>query len=169
MSLFETSLCYALFDLPLTLAVVTGIIVLHLLYSVIRPMVEKGQISTEEWARMEDDSMQILARRDRVVEELRDLEFEAAMNKVEDKDYKYLWQKYETEALQLIQQLEGNVDQYREQIEAQVNAYVSSAQKKAQKKSQSNKQTAESVEANESVEASEKAEKQQESESSEQS
>ena len=104
---FDSSILYATFDIPLTLAVIAGVGVLYLFYAMLRPLLESGEVSAEEWARMEDESMTLLARRDRAVAELRDLEFEVAMNKVGDQDYQQLWQKYEGEALLLIQQLEG--------------------------------------------------------------
>ena len=72
------------------------------------PLLESGDISSEEWARLEDRSLELLKRRDRVIEELKDLEFEAAMDKLDERDLGELRQRYRREALSLIEELERN-------------------------------------------------------------
>jgi hypothetical protein len=116
------------FDLPLTLAVLAGIGVLHFLYLTLRPLLEEGQISSDDWERIRDESIALLHRRDRVIAELKDLEFEAAMNKVDDHDLSLLKHKYESEALALIEQLDRQAADYQDQINAEVDAKLKAAE-----------------------------------------
>jgi hypothetical protein len=111
---------YAGFDLPLSLAVIAGIAAIYLLYLTLRPLIEEGEISSDEWARIEDESFELIQRRDRVIEELKDLEFEAAMNKLDDRDLSALRGRYEREALQLIQALDEQSAAYQTDIQAEV-------------------------------------------------
>ena len=60
-------------DLPLSLAVIAGLFVIYALYLTLSPLLEEGEISSEEWSRIEDESIELLNRRDRVIEELKDL------------------------------------------------------------------------------------------------
>ena len=69
-------------DIFLSSAVITGVVALYMLYQMLRPIFEEGDISAEEWNRLEDDSMALLRRRDRVISELKEIEFEAEMNKI---------------------------------------------------------------------------------------
>ena len=135
-------LVYSGFDLPLSLAMICGIVVCYFVYLTFRPLVEEGDISAEEWERMEDESVALLNRRDRIIEELRDLEFEAGMNKVEGKDLEMLRALYQNEALQVIQELDDQVGRYQDQIQNQVNERLKEAELRRKAKS---KEKAESV------------------------
>ena len=85
-----------------------------------RPLGEKGAVSAEDWAQLEDDSTKLLSRRDRLIEELRDIEFEAALNKVDPRDLEALRNRYENEAVILMGALEDEVDQYQARIEEDI-------------------------------------------------
>lgn len=125
------------FDLPLSLAVLAGIAALYLLYLTLRPLIEEGEISSDEWARIEDESFELIQRRDRVIDELKDLEFEAAMNKLDDRDLSALRGRYEREALQLIQALDEQSAAYQTDIQAEVTAQRDAARaRRAQQKTE---------------------------------
>ena len=110
------------FDLPLSLAVLAGVAVLYTLYLTLRPLIEEGEISGDDWAQMEDETLALLRRRDRVIAELKELEFEAAMNKLDDQDLSRLRSQYEREALALIQTLDEQSAVYQNDIQAHVDA-----------------------------------------------
>ena len=107
---------FAEVDLFLSLAVITGVVTLYMVYLMIRPLVEEGEISAEEWTRLEDDSLALLRQRDRVIAELKEIEFEAAMNKLDAHDLSQLRGQYEREALRLIEELEVKSSNYSEQL-----------------------------------------------------
>lgn len=130
------SLQQAGFDLPLSLAVIAGVFVLYAIYLMLSPLLEEGEISSEEWSRMEDESLAILNRRDRVIAELKDLEFEAAMNKIDDADLSRLKHQYEREALRLIEALDQRASDYADDIQGEISATREAA--RARKASESN-------------------------------
>ena len=109
-------------DLPLSLAVIAGLFVIYALYLTLSPLLEEGEISSEEWSRIEDESIELLNRRDRVIEELKDLEFEAAMNKIDDADLSKLKRQYEREALRLIEALDERASTYQVGIQQEISA-----------------------------------------------
>ncbi|MAD60092.1 MAG: hypothetical protein CMH49_01080 [Myxococcales bacterium] len=109
-------------DLPLSLAVIAGLFVIYALYLTLSPLLEEGEISSEEWSRIEDESLELLNRRDRVIEELKDLEFEAAMNKIDDADLSKLKRQYEREALRLIEALDERASTYQVGIQEEISA-----------------------------------------------
>ena len=115
-----SSLQLAGFDLPLSLAVIAGGAVLYTLYLTLSPLLEEGEISSEEWSRMEDESIALLNKRDRVIAELKELEFEAAMNKIDDADLSRLKGQYEREALKLIKALDEQASTYVEEIDSEI-------------------------------------------------
>ena len=131
--MLSTSVVYGLFDLPLTLAVLSGIVVCYFIYLTLRPLLEEGDLSAEEWERMEDESIALLNRRDRIIEELRDLEFEAGMNKVEGKDLEMLRNLYQNEALKVIQELDQQVGHYQDEIQSQVDARLAEVERQKEK------------------------------------
>lgn len=108
----------------LFLAIAAGLVTAWLIYQAIRPLTERGVVTADDWARLEDESMELLARRDRLVSELRDLEFEAALDKISARDMRELRVRYETEALALSRKLEEGAEVYGERIAAQVDAQV---------------------------------------------
>ena len=104
------------FDLFLSLAVIAGVVTLYMIYLMLRPLLEDGEISADEWTRLEDDSLALLRQRDRVIEELKEIEFEAAMNKLDEHDLSQLRGQYQREALRLIEELESQREDYSEQL-----------------------------------------------------
>ena len=104
------------FDLFLSLAVIAGVVTLYMIYLMLRPLLEDGEISADEWTRLEDDSLALLRQRDRVIEELKEIEFEAAMNKLDAHDLSQLRGQYQREALRLIEELESQREDYSEQL-----------------------------------------------------
>ena len=109
----SSSLLYAGLDLPLTVAVLFGIAALSLLLRSLSPLFDRAVMSAEDWGRLEDESLALLRRRDRLVEELQELEFEAQMNKLGREDLSDLQRQYREEALALMRTL----DQHQEGVE----------------------------------------------------
>lgn len=111
----------------LLFAIAAGLVALYLLAQTIRPLFERGVVTAEEWQRVEDESLSLLQRRDQLLEELRDLEFEAALNKVGARDLAALRLRYEHEAVELDRQLDARAEQYDDRIEAQVEQTLANA------------------------------------------
>ncbi len=126
----DSTYLYAGIDIPLTLAILVGIVAIYTLYLTLRPIFADAQISSKDWNKIEDDSMALIHRRDRLIEELRDLEFEASMSKVDDKDLEELRTKYEREALALIEELDQKASQYQDLIQSQVQSALQQIQSK---------------------------------------
>lgn len=112
----------------LLLAIATGLVALYLLAQTVRPLVEGGVVTAEEWQRVEDESLALLQRRDQLLAELRDIEFEAALNKIDARDLEAMRRRYELEAIELDKQLDEQVGQYDDRIEAQVEETLAAAQ-----------------------------------------
>ena len=111
-----SELQFAEVDLFLSLAVIAGVVTLYMIYLMFRPLLEEGEISADEWTRLEDDSLALLRQRDRVIAELKEIEFEAAMNKIDAHDLSQLRGQYQREALRLIEELERQNSDYSEQF-----------------------------------------------------
>lgn len=111
----------------LLFAIAAGLVALYLLAQTIRPLFERGIVTAEEWQRVEDESLSLLNRRDQLLEELRDLEFEAALNKVGARDLAAMRLRYEHEAVELDRQLDARAEQYDDRIEAQVEQTLANA------------------------------------------
>ena len=105
----------------LSLAIGTGLLASYWIYLSLRPLAEEGQVSAADWARLDDDSTELLAKRDRLIEELKDIEFEAALNKVDGHDLELLRKRYESAAVDVMGELEDEVNQYGSRIEADIN------------------------------------------------
>ena len=120
------------FDLPLTLGVLFGLVSMYAFYLTLRPLVEEGQISAEEWERIEDESIALINRRDRLIDELKDLEFEAEMNKLGARDLSALRSRYEAEALAVIAQLDDRASAYQSQIDEAVQETLAEARARKQ-------------------------------------
>ena len=106
-------------------AVAAGLVSVYWLAMTLRPLGEKKVFSAEDWARLEDDSVALLERRDRLIEELQDLEFEASLDKIGDEDLAALRQRYEREALNLMGKLEDDVGDFGGRIEADIESLFS--------------------------------------------
>jgi hypothetical protein len=104
----------------LFVAILAGIYSAYLLVQTVRPLTERSLMTAAEWQRVEDESIELLHRRDRLIEELRDLEFEAALDKIGGQDLKNIRARFEREALNIDRALEERVDTYRDRIEAAV-------------------------------------------------
>jgi len=101
-------------------AVATGLVAVYWLVLTVRPLSEKRVFSAEDWSRLEDDSMELLARRDRLIEELRDIEFEASLDKIDERDLELLRRRYEDEALRLMGRLESEHHNFEDRIAADI-------------------------------------------------
>ena len=117
----------------LFVAIAVGLFATYWIFLALRPLVEKGAFSAEEWSQLEDESTMLLARRDRLIEELRDIEFEAALNKVELQDLEALRRRYENEAVNVMGMLESDVGQFGDRIESDI-AQVSTRRPKKESK-----------------------------------
>jgi len=104
----------------LFVAVASGLVTIYLVAQFIRPLVEASVVTADDWKRVEDDSSALLARRDRLVSELRDLEFEAAMNKLDGHDLAELRAQFETEAVDVVRKLDEDAETYKARIEAEI-------------------------------------------------
>jgi hypothetical protein len=104
----------------LFLAIAIGLVSLWLIVQAIRPLVERTVVTAQDWERMEDESIELLNRRDRLVAELRDLEFEAALDKISARDMRDLRVRYEAEALDLSRRLDEGAAHYSDRIAGEV-------------------------------------------------
>ncbi|MEE2645415.1 MAG: hypothetical protein VYD19_10815 [Myxococcota bacterium] len=117
-------------SLPLSLAVLLAITALTLLLKSLSPLLDQRSVSAEEWVRLEDDALELLRRRDRLVDELRELEFEAKMDKLDGDDLSDLRQQYRAEALSLMRAL----DQQQRSIEGELQRAIDAEKKDAASK-----------------------------------
>ena len=111
------------------IAIAIGLMSAWMLFHSILPLTEAGTVTASEWERIEDESIRLLERRDLLIHELRDLEFEAALNKVGDKDLKMLRARYEAEALDVVRQLDAQAEAYTDRIDVDVADRVAAAEK----------------------------------------
>jgi hypothetical protein len=101
----------------LLLLALAGVLVAgYFVYLALKPLVQSGVVTDADWRRMEDESSELLSRRDRLVEELRDLEFEAAMHKLSDGDLAELRARYEAEAVDVVRKLDEGAEQYQRRL-----------------------------------------------------
>ena len=114
----------------LSLAVVTGLISLYLLLSSIQPLTEGSVITADEWQRLEDETLALIQRRDRVFAEIRELNFESALNKVDARDFKTLKRQYEDEAIAIMDELQSAFDAYGTRIDSDMEAVILAARER---------------------------------------
>lgn len=112
-------------------AVAMALVSAYWLVLTLQPLAERRTFSAEDWARLEDDSLDLLARRDRLIEELRDIEFEASMGKIEDSDLEVLRARYEDEALQLMGRLEAEHENFEDRIAGDIDALLERVRSRA--------------------------------------
>ena len=112
-------------------AVAMALVSAYWLVLTLQPLAERRTFSAEDWARLEDDSLDLLARRDRLIEELRDIEFEASMGKIEDADLEILRARYEDEALQLMGRLEAEHEDFEDRIAGDIDALLERVRSRA--------------------------------------
>ena len=103
---------------------------LYMVYQSVRPLVESAVVTSDDWQRIDDQSMALLGRRDRLLEELRDLEFEASLNKITDRDMDQLRQRYESEALAVMARLETEASDFGTRIDGDIEAVVEPARQR---------------------------------------
>lgn len=109
------------------IAIAVGLMSVWYLYHALLPLTEAGTITASEWERIEDESVRLLERRDLLIAELKDLEFEAALNKVGDRDLEALRARYEAEALEVVRQLDAQAEQYTDRIDEDVADRIAAA------------------------------------------
>ncbi|MEE2786027.1 MAG: zinc ribbon domain-containing protein [Myxococcota bacterium] len=109
------------------LATFFGVFTAYMVYQSIRPLVESAVVTSDDWQRIDDHSMALIGRRDRLLDELRDLEFEASLNKIWASDLESLRQRYETEALAVMARLESEAQDFSERIAGDIDAVVEEA------------------------------------------
>ena len=112
------------------IAIAVGLLSAWQLFHSIVPLTEAGTVTASEWERIEDESIRLLERRDLLIYELRDLEFEAALNKVGAKDLNMLRARYEAEALDVVRQLDAQAEAYTDRIDIDVADRIAAAEKK---------------------------------------
>ena len=100
----------------LFLAVVAALVTLYLLGRAVSPLTERSVFTAADWSRVEDESADLLAQRDRLVGELKDLELEAAMNKIDPNDLSRLRARFETEALEVVRRMDERAAQYADRL-----------------------------------------------------
>ena len=114
----------------LSLAVMIGLIALYFVLSSVQPLTEGSVMTAEEWQRLEDETLVLLQRRDRVFAEIRELDFEAALNKVDIDDFTVLKRRYEDEALEIMDQLQVAFETYGSRIDDDIEAIVEAARQR---------------------------------------
>lgn len=100
----------------LFLAVVAALVTLYLLGRAVSPLTERSVFTAADWSRVEDESADLLAQRDRLIGELKDLEVEAAMNKIDPNDLSRLRARFETEALEVVRRMDERAAQYADRL-----------------------------------------------------
>ena len=118
-------------------AVLTASIALYWIFGSFKPLAEQSVMTVEEWQRLEDETTQLLLKRDRVFAELKELEFERALDKVEPRDYESRRQRYENEALALMDQLSAAFGVYEQRIDDEMTAVVEEARARAKARASS--------------------------------
>lgn len=108
-------------------AIAAGLVAFYLLVQTVRPLVESGVVTAAEWQRVEDESLQLLERRDQLLAELQELEFEAALHKIDARDLEALRTRYALEAVELDKRLDARRQAYDGRIEAQVEQTLTDA------------------------------------------
>jgi hypothetical protein len=100
----------------LLLAILVSLLALYLLHLALKPLLDREVVTAAEWDRLEDDSVELIARRDRLVDELRDLESEAALSKLDPDDLLHLRGRFEREALEVVSRLDDRARDYTARI-----------------------------------------------------
>ncbi len=115
----------------LLLAIAAGFFTVYLLVQSLRPLTERGVVTAEDWQRVEDESVDLLLRRDRLIAELRDLEFEASLDKIAGRDLEELRARYAAEALEVDRRLQAQTADYQGAIDAAVDERLTAPAKGA--------------------------------------
>ena len=110
------------------LATFLGLFSLYMLLQTVRPLVERTVITSDDWQRIDDQSSELIGRRDRLLDELRDLEFEASLNKIVGRDLDELRRRYEGEALAVMAKLEAEAKTFEGRIGRDIDNVIATAQ-----------------------------------------
>lgn len=102
----------------LFLAVTAALVTLYLLARTLSPLTERSVFTAADWSRVEDESADLLAQRDRLIAELKDLEVEAAMNKIDEGDLTRLRARFESEALEVVRRMDERAAAYADRLGA---------------------------------------------------
>ena len=100
----------------LFLAITAGLVTLYLVGRALMPLAERSNLTSEDWTRIEDESADLLAQRDRLVGALKDLELEAALNKIHGRDLTQLRARFESEALDVVRRLDERAAAYADRL-----------------------------------------------------
>ncbi|MFN3197924.1 MAG: zinc-ribbon domain-containing protein [Bradymonadia bacterium] len=111
------------------LALLSGLVTVYLIYQAIKPLLDTTRVTVDDLQAVEDESMALLTQRDRLVDELKELEFEAALNKIGARDLKQLKAKYEREAMAVYERIDAASEAYQDRIDADVNTRLKGKQK----------------------------------------
>ena len=104
-----------------------GLLSVYLVLSAFKPLTEGTVLTAEEWERLEDETLHLLGRRDRVFAEIRELEFESALNKVDPIEYENMRRRYEDEALEIMGELQTALDAYGTRIDDEIESVLTRA------------------------------------------
>lgn len=97
-------------------AIVASLVTLYLLGRAFSPLTDRSVFTAADWNRVEDESADLLAQRDRLIGELKDLELEAAMNKIDPNDLNRLRARFEAEALDVVRRMDERAAAYVDRI-----------------------------------------------------
>ena len=101
----------------LALGILGALFTTFLIGRALRPLFEQEPVAASEWERLEDESSDLVSRRDRLVAELRELEFEAASGKLAGADLTGLRARFEAEALDLSRRLDERIKVYADRLD----------------------------------------------------
>ena len=110
------------------IATFLGLFSLYMLLQTLRPLIERTVITSDDWQRIDDQSSALIGRRDRILDELRDLEFEASLNKIVGRDLEELRHRYEGEALAVMARLEAEAKTFEGRIGRDIDSVIATAQ-----------------------------------------
>jgi hypothetical protein len=97
-------------------AIVAALVTLYLLGRTLAPLTDRSVFTAADLSRVEDDSADLLAQRDRLIGELKDLEVEAAMNKIDPNDLSRLRARFESEALEVVRRMDERAAAYADRL-----------------------------------------------------
>jgi hypothetical protein len=97
-------------------AIVAALVTLYLLGRTLAPLTDRSVLTAADLTRVEDESADLLAQRDRLIGELKDLEVEAAMNKIDPNDLSRLRARFESEALEVVRRMDERAAAYADRL-----------------------------------------------------
>lgn len=97
-------------------AIVAALVTVYLLGRMLAPLTDRSVFTAADLSRVEDESADLLAQRDRLIGELKDLEVEAAMNKIDSTDLSRLRARFEQEALEVVRRMDERAAAYADRL-----------------------------------------------------